>query len=152
MVRHPAQPDLLNDWSPPAATVRFSDAIVRAGTIAGRVCRAIAAALRDSELSRPEVAKSMSEFIGQDIPKNMLDAYASQGREDHTISLIRFIALLHATRDRRLLEMVAEQFGWSVIERRHLPMIELAQVQERMEDLRRHADTLKRQTRAGGNG
>jgi len=84
------------------------------------------------------------------VPKNMLDAYASQGREDHSISLVRFIALIHATRDRRLLEMVAEQFGWSVIERKHLKMIELAQVEERLDELRRHADALKRQTRTGG--
>jgi len=148
--RNPSQLDLLNDWVPPTATMRFSDALVRAGTMAGSICRAIAATLRESEKTRPEIAKQMSDFLGQDVPKNMLDAYASQGREDHSISLVRFIALIHATRDRRLLEMVAEQFGWSVIERKHLKMIELAQVEERLDELRRHADALKRQTRTGG--
>jgi hypothetical protein len=130
--------------------VRFDEDKVRAGTATGRVCRAVATTLRDSKVGRPEIARLMSEFSGQDVSKNMLDAYASQAREDHTISLVRFMALLHATRDRRLLELVAEQFGWSVIERRHLPMIELAAVQERQGELSRLADSLRRQAKGRG--
>jgi len=80
----------------------------------------------------------------------MLNAWASEARDEHTIPLTRLIALLHATRDRRLLELLAAELGWAVIERRHLPMIELAAVQERQDALRRQADRLRYQARQGG--
>lgn len=145
----PGQLSLL-EWTPPPATTRFEEERVRAATINGRVCMAVSAALKDCGLTRAEVAQRMSAYLGQPVSKAMLDAYASQGREDHTIGLTRFIALLHVTRDRRLLEMIAEQFGWAAIDRKYLPLIDLAAVQERQDELRRHADALRRQARTGG--
>jgi hypothetical protein len=56
-------------------------------------------------------------------------------------SLVRFIALLHATADPRLLQIVADQIGMAVIEKRWLPLIELA-------SLREHEDTVKRRRQA----
>ena len=92
----------------------------------------------------------MSEFLGDHVTVNMLNAYASPARQDHPISMARFISLLHATKDRRLLELLAEPLGWAVIERRHLPMIELAAVQERQGELNRLADSLRRQAKSRG--
>ena len=146
----PGQLDLLRDWTPPAVTDRFDDVRVRAASLSSRICLAISAALKDSGDSRAQVAKAMSDFLGEAVTKNMLDAYASPAREDHTITLARFVALLAATKDRRLLELVAEGMGWAVIERRHLPLIELAAVTERQADLARHADALRRKARQGG--
>jgi len=65
----------------------------------------------------------MSAYLGEDVSENMLNAYASEARDEHIISLVRLIALIHATRDRRPLELIASMFGWAVIERRHLPAI-----------------------------
>ena len=142
------QLDLL-DWEPPPATERFDDATVRAGSVQGRISRAIAAALKDCGKPRTDIAKAMTDFLGEPVTKNMLDAYASQAREDHAISLPRFMALLVATRDRRLLQLVAEELGWAVIERKHLPLIELAQVQEKLGELESHRAALKRRVRTG---
>ena len=64
----------------------------------------------------------------------MIDAYASIARDDHVISTPRFMALLQVTADRRLLELLAEPAGWAVIERRYLPLIELAAVREREDE------------------
>ena len=144
------QLDLLTDWTPPEPTVRFADVRVRAAGILALLCRGISAALSDCGKPRAEIARRMSGFLGQTVSKNMLDAYASEARDDHTIGLPRFIALLHATRDRRLLELIAEPLGWAVIERRHVPLIKLAQVHEKTEELRRQADVLRRQARMGG--
>ena len=144
------QLDLLRDWEPPAATIRFEPEQVRAATVAHLICRAISAALKDAVQSRNEIAKKMSDFLGDNVTVNMLNAYASPARENHPISMARFIALLHATKDRRLLELLAEPMDWAVIERRHLPMIELAAVQERQSELGRRADTLRRQAKSRG--
>lgn len=149
MARHAAQPDLL-EWEPPQPVARFPEEQVRAASLAGRISRAVAAALADSDDCRETIAARMSAFLGERVSPAMLDAYASQAREDHRISVPRFVALLHATRDRRLLELLAEPMGWAVIERRHLPMIEVAAIREREDELRRHREHLMRQARTGG--
>lgn len=145
----PGQASLF-DWTPPAATTAFEPERVRAATIAGRISRAVSAVLGDCGLPRADVVKRMSAYLGEPFSKAMLDTYASQGREDHHLPVHRLIALLHVTRDRRLLEMIAEEFGWAVIERRHLPLIELAALQERQEELRQHANALRREAKARG--
>ena len=146
MAQSPAQLSLL-EWTPPEPTVRFDEVQVRAATIEARVSRAIAAALKDSVSDRQAVAEAMGEFLGQRVTKNMLDAYASVAREDHPITIARFVALLHATRDRRLLELIAEPLGWAVIDRKMLPLIELAAVQEKQRELHAQADALRRRAK-----
>lgn len=149
MVRHAAQPDLL-EWEPPQPVARFPEGLVRAATLAGRVSRAVAAALTEAEECRETIAARMSSFLGERVSPAMLDAYASQARDDHRISVPRFVALLHATRDRRLLELLAEPMGWAVIERRHLPLIEVAAIREHEDELRRRREHLTRLARTGG--
>ncbi len=149
MPTRPAQPDLL-DWQPPQTTKRFEDRQVRAATIQGRVCLAVSQALGDCGADRKAVAKKMSEFLGEHVTKNMLDAYASQARTDHTIGMPRFVALIHATGDRRLLELVAEMFGWAVIPRKFLPLIELAAIREREDALREQRKAITRDARREG--
>lgn len=148
MVRHPAQPDLL-DWQPPETVRRFPEEQVRAATFAARVSRAVAVALADADAEREAIAARMSSFLGERVSPAMLDAYASQARDDHRISVPRLMALLHATRDRRLLELLAEPLGWAVIERRHLPLIEVAAIREHEDELRRRREYLMRSARSG---
>lgn len=52
---------------------------------------------RDAGRDRHEVASRMSEILGQDVSKGMIDAYTSQARETHTISAVRFKAFVRAT-------------------------------------------------------
>lgn len=141
------QPDLLglDVIQPP---VRFDDADVRAATLNGRLARAVSAALQGRD--RAAIARDMAAFLGVAISKAMLDAYASEARTDHVISLPRFVALLHATGDRRLLEMLAEPVGMTVIPRRHLAMIELAAVREQEDEIRRKRQALQRAAKASG--
>src|ERR1700744_322022 len=130
------QLDLLLDWEPPATTVRFEPVEVCAATLPHQISRAVAAALKATPLSREEIAKRMSDFLGSDVKVNILNRYASPESEEHCISMVRFVALMHATRDRRLLEMLAEMMGWAVIERKHLVTIELASARERERELK----------------
>jgi hypothetical protein len=143
------QLDLLA-WSPPQPVVAFEPATIRAQDLRGRVARAVSVALGDAGVPREDIAREMGAWLGRPISKAMLDACASVAREDHTISLPWLMALLHATGDRRLLEMLAEPLGWAVIERRYLPLIELAAVQEQGDVLRRKAKVLRRQARGRG--
>lgn len=143
------QLDLLA-WQPAETVARFEDHQVRAASIAGRVCKAISAALDECGKTRAEVAELMTAFLGAKVSLNMLNAYASQAREDHQVSVVRFIALIHATGDRRLLELLADAFGWVVIERQYLPLIDLARVRERKDELARTAKAIRRDARNRG--
>jgi hypothetical protein len=148
-VRRPVQADLL-EWVPPAPVQRFEDVQVRAASIAGKLCRGISQALKDSGHARGVIAERMTAFLGEDVTANMLNAYASPAREDQVINVVRFVALIHATQDRRLLELLAETFGWIVIERRYLRLIELAALQEQQDELRRRTDAARRQAKSEG--
>ncbi len=147
MISSNRQLDLLTDWTPPPATVRFDDTQVRAATMEAQISRAVATALRDCPDRREDIAKRMGEFLAEKVTVNMVNAYASQARADHAISLPRFIALLSVTRDRRLLQFLAEMMGWAVIEQKHLPLIELAAVQEKLGELQAAAAALRRKAR-----
>ena len=140
----------LLDWVPPQPVAAFSPRLVAASTIAGQVARAVSVALAECGQARDAVAEAMSRVLGRKISKPMLDAYASTARDDHAISVERFAALLRVTRDRRLLELLAEPMGWAVIERRDLALLELAAVEVHRNEMRRVADGLRRQVRSRG--
>lgn len=148
-MRRPAQPSLL-DWTPPETTRAFEPQQVRGATLEGQIARAVSVAMQDSGLSRAEIAKRMSAYLGETVSKAMLDAYASVAREGHSISFARMIALVHATGDRRLLELAAAPFDWTVIERRHLKLIKHSMLQEKAKEMLREAEELQRAARREG--
>lgn len=146
------QLDLLN-WKPPAAVAQFDRQRVRAATMAGLTKRAISEALRDSAAAgfdRGAIALGMSDWLGERISKPMLDAYASEARDTHAISLVRFAALLVVTQDARLLQVIAEAAGLAVIDRKYLPLIELASLREHEDDVKRRTRGLRQVAKASG--
>lgn len=121
--------DLLT-WRPePAKVERFDPVAVRAGTIGARVSKGVSQILNDAKnreenpLSREEIAEKMTEFLGlpegEEVSAHMLNAYASGARDAHNISVVRAVALAHATNDYRLLNLLAEELDLCVIERKY---------------------------------
>ncbi|MBM9400344.1 hypothetical protein JUN65_01890 [Gluconacetobacter azotocaptans] len=145
----PGQLSLL-DWMPPEPVVQFDERLIRANSFSGRLSRAISISLESCEAPREAIAARMSAMLERPVSINMLNAYASVMREGHQISVPRFDALVHATGDRRLLEFLAAPQGWAVIDRRYLPMIELAAVSEQKKELARREGVLRRQAIRGG--
>ena len=145
----PRQQTLL-DWTPPAPVPRFEEAKIRAQTIGDRIARAVSEAMKESGASREVLAEKMGGFLGETVPKNMLDAYASQSRAEHVINLVRFVALLHATGDQRLLNAIAEMFGWAVIEQKFVPLITATILHAKEDELRDKRKELLAQARRQG--
>ena len=146
LVNAPGQGSLL-EWEAPQPVVAFDPAAVRGATLAARLSRAVSLALAECGIAREEVAARMSHYLGggETVTENMLNAYASAAREKHAISLPRFRALIAVTGDRRLLQVLAAEMEWAVIDRRMLPMIELAAVHETEAQLKRRKEALRRQ-------
>lgn len=132
-------------WEPPALEQRFTFDDVRAATLDAAIAKGISLAMADSGKTRDEIAEEMSRFLGQTVSKNMLDAYASEARETHKINVPRYLALVHATGDQRLLSLLADQFGLAVVERRYLKIVEATMVAERSEELADEARRLRRE-------
>ena len=147
--RDPNTPDLFRDWQPPQVAAQLPGDAPRGGTLGGRISRAVSLALGASGLSRETIAAQMSEYLGETVTKNMLDGYASQAREDHRITLERFLALIEVTGQTGLLGFAAEQFGMVVVPSRYAELIELHFIDEQREALERRRATLSAKWRAG---
>ncbi|KAA5607138.1 DNA transposition protein [Roseospira marina] len=148
--------DLL-DWEPPEVVRAFPAEHVRAASLRAQISKAVAAALRDCEQPREDIAASMAEYLGEAVPKTALDSYASEAREDHTISVVRLMALVHATGDTRLLQLLAEPFGCMVVDAKHREAIEEIidldrrdEVEAYLGQLNQQIETRRRRRRGGG--
>lgn len=137
-------------WAPPQPVKAFAPERVRAASLGATLARGVSEALKGAGRSRDQVAEEMSAYLGETVTTNVLDKYASEAAAEHVINIVRFIALIHATRDRRLLQLIAEQFDWAVVEQRHVDAIELAAQLEHRSELDRRIDATRRRLNAGG--
>ncbi|MDF1555783.1 MAG: hypothetical protein P1P84_22100 [Deferrisomatales bacterium] len=92
------------------------------------VREALTAVLRKCPLSRYEVAGKMSEFIGGEVTKTMLDAYTADSKETHRFPFELAPAFIAATTDRSILSVVATPVGCKVVAGQDVLMLELAKI------------------------
>jgi len=151
MVRQPADDRTLSllDWEPPKADVGFEDGEVRGFDPYAQLCNAMKLALAECGKSRKEVAAAMSEYLGESVSKAMLDAYVSEGRDTHTINVVRVAAFIDATGDMRLLALLPKLFGHAVVAEKYVGCIRLAMLEEHRRDIEREVDMTRRQVRGG---
>lgn len=134
--RCPLTNDLLA-WQPssPAVDYRGVPEVTRAATLGGRFARAMKVALENCGKSRDQVAAEMSEYLGEEVTLNMLNAYVSEAAKSHQINVIRFAGLAHATGDLRLLSILPDLFGLAVVPARYVPLIEADLAEQRSREL-----------------
>lgn len=137
----------LFDWRPPQVAAGFEE-LAPGGRIAARISRAVALALKECGKSRAEIARAMSDELGASVSEAMLDAYASQAKEGHRITLERFIALAQATGCVDLIGFVAGFFGQVVVPERYAALIELHLIEEHERDVARRKQAVEARWRA----
>lgn len=132
---HDRQTGNLLDWDEaPKVAARFEEQSFGAGPrLEDLIALAVSRTMRESKLSREDIAEAMGSFLGCEIKKTILDAYASQSRTDHPIGLARAVALAAATGDPRLFGEVLEPIGFAVIPSRYLAAVDEAVWAEREE-------------------
>ncbi len=89
--------------------------------------RAIGQALNDCPMSREEVARQMSDYLGKEVRPNILNAYASTARDTHVINIERLDALVYVTKDKRLVDLLAELVGCMAVPKEQAPYMEYAE-------------------------
>lgn len=143
----PRTGDLLS-WREPASVAQaFSPEQIRAASLRTSLCRAVALAIKESGKDRESIAREISAYLGEEVSRHMLDAYASEAREDHVINVIRFWGLLHAVQDMRLLQMIAKPLGWAVIPERFMGAVEEAMLTAEEEDIQQRRRLARRKWR-----
>lgn len=135
-------------WKPPRVAAEFAPEKVRAASIRAGIAKGVSLILKECGLSREQVADEIAAYLGEPCSKAMLDAYASEAREEHSIPLVRFVGLLHATKDIRPLGQIAKEFGYAVIPEKYLPAIDEAILADKIEELQQRK-TLARKTWKG---
>jgi hypothetical protein len=144
----PDQPGLL-EWQPAKVVRRFAAELIRAASLAARLCRAQKLTLKDCGMSRAKVAERMSDYLGETITEAMLNSYVSESMDAHVVNTVRFIALVAVTGDPRPLNALLEELGLVVIERKWLPWIDVGMLSEQQDKLKRDIDFARRRAVQG---
>ena len=140
----------LLDWQPPQITRRYPEEKLKATSLATLLSKAVSLTLKECGMPRSQVAARMSEYLDEQITENMLDNYASEARADTVINGVRIMALAHVTDDERLLQVMAEPYGWAVIDDRYVSLIRATQIREKARELEQLAAVEERRARGVG--
>jgi hypothetical protein len=108
-----------------------------------RIAQAISRALKESPLSRAQIAASMSEMLGEDVSAHMLNAYASPAREEHRISLVRFKALARVTGCVWLWEAAVKGDGLTLLQGEEALLAQIGAVEQQKKALDQRLKELK---------
>lgn len=110
----------------------------RAADLAGlarRFAASAALALKEDPRSRDEIAGAMSALLDEPVSKAMLDAYASEAREQHAIPAHRFFALIAVTDRPDLLDQRTREIGAAVLVGEELLVARLGNLEARRRQL-----------------
>jgi hypothetical protein len=111
----------------------------RAAELAGLdrvVAATVALVLKDDPRSREEIAGAMSALLDAPVTKLMLDAYASEAREQHSISAARLLALIAATDRHDLLDTLVRRIGAALLVGEEIATAEIGHIDSEIARLR----------------
>lgn len=102
----------------------------------------ISETLRNCPLSRYQVAARMSELLGQDITKTMLDSWTAESKEQHRFLAVFLPAFCEAVGSTEPLRMLGQQIGAFVLPGPEALRSEIQRIEE--EIMRKQADKRRR--------
>lgn len=115
------------------------------------IAASVADMLKNDPRSRHEVAGAMSGLLGDEVTKAMLDAYASEARDNHNISASRLLAIIAVTERFDIADVLLRRIGASVLVGEELLLARLgnakaqrAKLDEEIRTLRKRVQPLAR--------
>lgn len=100
--------------------------------------------IRESQLSRYELAAKMSELLGWELTKSMLDAYTAESKEGHRVPAEILPAFCFVTGYYEPLRILARTAGGQFLETEHTIYAEIARIRKQIDDLKKKEKTLKK--------
>lgn len=80
------------------------------------ICSAVSRCLAEDPSNREEIAGHLSYILGEEVSVAMLDAYASEARQEHKIHASRFLALIAMTKRFDILDAVLREVGGKAVD------------------------------------
>lgn len=146
--RDSATPDLFQDYAPAPVVERFAPERVKAARASARIARAVAESIKLSRRPRHDIAKDMSDYLGEEVSVAMLDQYTSTANEKNNIPAHRLVALLAVTADIRIVNAALHDTGFVAIDARYEPLIRREMLKEARDRLDREQAAADAQWRA----
>lgn len=123
---------------------RIAKQMIDGSRFAGSLSRAMKRAAEQSGVDRYELAKRMAKTLGQsDFSKTTLDAYISESKTNHNISVVRFSAFARATRCAWLWDFVVADDGLIVLDGAEARFAEIAKLEQDRDALTARIKQLK---------
>lgn len=133
-------------WQAPRVAVGYGEEIAGGGELPNQIARLVSRALKDArkhrELSRSDIARALTIELGRNVSEGTLEQWASEASISHRIPLDAFIALVAATGEHDLLGFIPGLFGFAVVPRRYMAVIELQLIEEHERELAAHKERL----------
>lgn len=114
------------------------------------IAASVARGLRDDSRSRGEIALAMTELLDEEVSRCMLDAYASEARDNHNISAGRFLALVAVTSRYDILDHVLRRIGAAVLVGEEIVTARAGHLRCTIEQLKDELKKVERQARPIG--
>jgi hypothetical protein len=140
--------DLFRDYSPAPVVERFAEERVRTAKASSRIARAAAEAIKESKLSRENIAREMSAYLGEPVTTAMLDQYTSTANDKHNIPAHRLVALIAVTADIRIINAALHGTDFVAVDAKFEPLIRRELAKEARDRLEREANAADAQWRA----
>ena len=99
------------------------------------VASGIAEALKSDGRSRFEIAGKVSELLSEDVSKLMLDAYASEARENHNVPAHRALAIIAVTERVDVLDAWLRRIGVAALFGEELQTAQLGHIDRQIAEL-----------------
>lgn len=106
------------------------------------IAATVALMLNEDQRSRYQLAGAVSELLGDDVSKGMLDAYASEAKETHAISAARLLALTSVTDRHDLLDRLTRRIGAALLVGAEVLTAELGHIDRQIEALKQRRRTI----------
>jgi len=109
---------------------------------------AVSEAIKNCELSRPQISARMTELTGDEITLSMLNSWTAESKEQHRFPAIFLSAFCYVTNNSELLKILAQPAKLYVMKSPDALMSEKAKNQERIKKLQqenRRIDVLKQE-------
>lgn len=119
------------------------------------VAAGVGRALKEDPRSRPVIAGAMTALLADDVTPYMLDAYASESREQHNISFGRFLVLIAVTERFDILDALITRIGARVLVGEEMHTARLGHLRSQLKELQQALRDAERQARPitrGGRG
>lgn len=121
-----------------------------------KISAAVGIMLREDTRDRRCIACEMSKLLGDEVSHLMLDAYASEARDNHNISAARLFALVAVTKRHDVLDPLVREIGGALLVGEEIITARLGHLDRQIAALKAERSQVERRAkpidRGGGSG